>query len=370
MAKLPREEEIIRRARQALAILPDAHRAGAAIDVAPGDDCAVIPCGKFDLLLTTDMLVENTHFMLPKAGSAKDSAERADAIKSAAFKSLSVNVSDIAACGGMPVGYLVSLGLPKKTSDSEVRAFNSGLAKAAKLYKIPVWGGDLSASKDWTISITAIGAVPSGRAIARSGARPGDALVLSGWLGLASAGLSVVINERAAKPARGGGAGSRSAGSSLPAAKFKKAIGAIIEPVAQVELGLYLSGEKFATSAIDLSDSLAKSVRLIASESGCGTTLDLSALVLHLEVAKFLKINGITSEKSKTQFLLDAAEDYSLLFTVPKRKLFGFLEAAKSDARIKKIPFNVIGQITADRKLAVLIGGIKSPIVESGFEHF
>ena len=345
------------------------------------DDCAIWTAGAFDLLVTTDMLVENTHFII-ESGNEKVS------LFDAGLKALSVNVSDVAACGGEPLGYVVSLGTPASADGSEIEAFTRGIRKAAKLYDAEIWGGDLVASRDWTICITVVGAVEKGRAVLRSGASAGDLIAVSGDTGLAATGMLVSIPKMAALRR-------------IPppdAKRFPKAAGAFKRPIARVELGRIISQGGFASAMIDTSDSIAKSARLIARASGLGATLDFSEVSLHPEVKKFLKISAETtqdpkgkaksgegksagdiasggpkepggsgSEKTKIphdiQFLLDAAEDYELLFAIRP----GMLQRLKKTTPIK---ISVIGEFTKARGIRVRVGGKLRNVREGGFEHF
>ena len=359
---MPREEEIIRRAREILGARAPrgagdkvrARGAGTAglseiiknKSVEPGDDCAVWNAGSLDLLLTADMFIEETHFVLPA-----QSYERKGALSDIGWKSLSATVSDIAACGGEPLGYLVSLGLPQGASDEDIEALTYGIKEAADLFDIAVWGGDVVSAEQWTMSVTAAGAVPNGSAITRSGARAGDLLVLSGNLGLACVGLFVTFPHL-----------SGVTGASPPnLADYPEAILAIRRPVARVKLGRLLRESALAGALIDTSDSLAKSVRMVAKASGKGSRIDLSGYDIHREVEAYLGFRGEYSKRA--EFLVNAAEDYELLFSITASD-FESLKSAWSGR------LSVIGEMTEGERVEIKRGDGFTEVSETGFEHF
>ncbi len=328
--------------------------------VVQGDDCAVWNAGEFDLLVTTDMLIENTHFLLP-------SDDRLNSLRKAGFKSVSVNISDIAACGGIPIGFVVSLGIPDIASDEEINSFTNGVGKAARLYGVEIWGGDLVVGREWTICITAIGAVEKGRAVLRKGALPGQYLAVAGAIGLAYAGFFAAFPQTAGQskkfsPNPGG---------------FQKSLKAFHMPVAQVEIGRYLSTSGLATAMIDTSDSLAKSARLLSEASKCGVILDFSHLKPHPEVTRMVEEivqskarNQIGTkspedafEEALIQFLLDSAEDFNLMFAIAEP------DCISLDGVTKEI-LSIIGKFVSKPGVWIMRNGIPEKIAETGFEHF
>jgi len=339
----------------------------AAKSVDAGDDCAVWPALYFDLLTTTDMLIEGTHFII-------ESGRKLESLFDIGWKALAVNVSDIAACGGDALGYLVSLGIPGDARDDDVLSFTNGLAAAARKHNICIWGGDLVKSDFWTVNITAVGAVPPGLSISRSGARPGDAVVVSGHIGLAAVGMNAVIPDRSS--------GRKRSAPRLNSDDCPKSLKRFRRPDARLKLGLLLRENGLATAMIDTSDSLAKSIRLIAEESGTGAEIDLKEVRPHPEVRNHLeslartKPEGHASSNKKgldgtlsawrnlfPQFFLDAAEDYELLFTMSSENLRKLRELHRG-----KLTW--IGRIVEGGELTLVLGESRTPIAESGFEHF
>lgn len=147
-----------------------------------GDDCAALPSGQ---LVTTDMLVEGTHF-LRSTLSCRDLG----------WKSLAVSLSDIAAMGGRPRYAVISLGLPGDIGDRQIEQLYDGLSDCARAYRCRIVGGDLTRSRQLVISVTVLGDVHEQGMMLRSGARAGDVVVVSGDFGGSAAGLWLLMNGR------------------------------------------------------------------------------------------------------------------------------------------------------------------------------
>ena len=153
-----------------------------------GDDCAVMPQREgLDTLVTTDLLVEDRHFLL-----ADVSPEQLG------WKSAAVNISDIAAMGGRPTAAFLSIALPASVSAEWVDKFIAGFRELSARFGVPLLGGDTSASPDKLfINVTVLGECPHGRALLRSGARPGDLICVTGPLGDSAAGLKLILERHA-----------------------------------------------------------------------------------------------------------------------------------------------------------------------------
>ncbi len=276
-----------------------------------GDDCAVLRLGPgSDTLVTTDMSIEGVHF-------------RRDWYPAELIgrQCLTRGLSDVAAMGGEPVAAFLSLALPAKVPQRWVDAFFSGLLSLAREYKVVLAGGDVSTWREGVVAdIMVIGRVPAGRAILRSGAKPGDGLYVTGMLGVAAARVAAF---RAGKKL-----GARSAASTPRIAVGRKLIGV-------------------ASAMIDTSDGLSTDLKHLCDESGCGAIVYAPALPAPAGI----------------DFALHGGEDYELLFTAPPR--------AKVPSKIAGVPISRIGEITREKKiwLADARGGMHR-FKPQGWQHF
>lgn len=298
-----------------------------------GDDCAAQALGPGELLLTTtDLLVEGVHFR----------REWTD-LRRLGRKSVSVNVSDIAAMGGEPRALYLALALPPDLTLEEVDAFTSGVLEAAGEYGAVLAGGDTCRSPGpLLISVTAEGAVPEGEMIRRSGARPGDALYVSGTLGDSALALRHLLAGEEPPP---------------PLAARHH------DPAARVRLGRSLAAAGIASAMIDLSDGLLADLGHILTASGTGAEVEVRALPLSPEFR-----NALAADPDLLDLALSGGEDYELLFTVPsgvERHLGDAAgEAGIQVTRIGKIVHSGAGCTVRDAD-----GGIRAG-TRRGFNHF
>jgi len=292
-----------------------------------GDDAAVVRGAEGSCLLTTDLLIEDVHFIAslhPPHYLGR--------------KSLNVNLSDIAAMGGRPSYALLGLALRKGQEIDWVRDFFGGFKTAAREAGVALIGGDISAAKRIVVSITVIG--EAGRFIRRSGARPGDLIFVSGYLGDAAAGLRLLR--------RGCRLGQDKRADHL--------LRAFLDPAPQIALGRALSRLKAASSMIDISDGLSVDLLHLCEESRTGAEIDLETLPLSGTIRRF--------EKKPDRLALHGGEDYQLLFTVSPKKLAGLV------ALQKRFVFHRIGRITRRKEIFVIdLKGRKHPLNAGGYEH-
>jgi thiamine-monophosphate kinase len=275
-----------------------------------GDDCALLaPRPGMQLAVSTDLLVEGRHFLSTVAP------------RRLGHKALAVNLSDLAACGAQPLAFTLALSLPR-ADDAFVAALAEGLFALAQAHGIELVGGDTTAGP-LTLCITVIGEVPAGAALLRSGARPGDALWVSGTLGDARLALEVFRGAV-----------------SLPGEDFDAVRQALELPQPRVGLGLALRG--FATAAIDLSDGLLGDLGHVLERSGVGAELEFAALPRSAVLAR-------QPEALQRHCLLSGGDDYELLFTAPAQADAQVLEAARRAA----VPVCRVGRITAGAGLLV-----------------
>ena len=291
-----------------------------------GDDCAVIPLSPetggapaSDLLVSTDMLVEGTHFLM------EDISPR-----QLGWKSAAVNISDIAAMGGKPIATFLSLALPKTLPEQWMQEFMEGYNGISEKFGAALLGGDTTCSPDRIcINVTVLGTCPRGKARLRSAARPGDLVCVTGTLGDSAAGLRLILG------------GQKGAAPRLMDRHYT--------PTPRVEEGLALSCLPGVHAMMDISDGVGSDLRHILDESGVGARIDTGKLPISKE------LQALCSEKGwdPKELALSGGEDYELLFTMDPQE-------------IPDIPYTVIGEITANPTVT-WEGGSRDYM---GYKHF
>ncbi|MDP4302926.1 thiamine-phosphate kinase [Leptothrix discophora] len=301
-----------------------------------GDDCALLaPAPGQQLAVSTDLLVEGRHFLSTVAPQALG------------HKALAVNLSDLAACGAEPMAYTLSLALPR-VDDAWLAAFASGLHALADAHAIELVGGDTTAGP-LTVGITVMGQVPPGQALLRSGARPGDALWVSGWPGRARLWLEAVRGTL------------RLEGASFEAGRL-----AMEYPQPRVSLGLALRG--VASSAIDLSDGLIGDLGHVLERSGAARGFDrpLGAEIDAQRLPRHPALSGLPA-RTVLRCLLAGGDDYELLFTAPPSREAAVHEAARQAG----VAVHAIGRITEPSGVVVRDGdGVRLSGHWSSYDHF
>lgn len=291
-----------------------------------GDDCAVIPLSPetggapaSDLLVSTDMLVEGTHFLM------EDISPR-----QLGWKSAAVNISDIAAMGGKPIATFLSLALPKTLPEQWMQEFMEGYNGISEKFGAALLGGDTTCSPDRIcINVTVLGTCPRGKAKLRSAARPGDLVCVTGTLGDSAAGLRLILG------------GQKGAAPRLMDRHYT--------PTPRVEEGLALSCLPGVHAMMDISDGVGSDLRHILDESGVGARIDTGKLPISKE------LQALCSEKGwdPKELALSGGEDYELLFTMDPQET-------------PDIPYTVIGEITANPTVT-WEGGSRDYM---GYKHF
>lgn len=309
-----------------------------------GDDAAVISSGgKRCQLLTTDLLAEGIHF-----------DRRTTAFGDIGFRAATANLSDIAAMGGSPEYFLVSLAIPHEATARQVEQLYGGMMSACRPHRVRLIGGDTSASRDgWFVNITLIGSAVAGRILFRSGARAGDDLYVTGTLGDSRAGLQLLQ-----KPRRGGST------RSLKASHRRFLVQRHLRPTARIREGDWLSKTRWATSAIDLSDGLSGDLRHLCAESGVGAVIDLALLPISSACRQY----AVSLNQDAQALALAGGEDYELLFTVPARRRARF-ERASAQQRYQ---VTRVGRMTpANEGLRMrLPDGRQRSLPFNSYEHF
>lgn len=289
-----------------------------------GDDCAVIPQKTgWETLVSTDMLVEGSHFLISEITPYQ-----------LGWKSAAVNFSDIAAMGGIPVGSFLAVALPKTLPEGWMEEFLKGYKDISEKYGFPLLGGDTTSSPDrLSICVTAMGKALAGRSRKRGSAKPGDLVCVTGFLGDSAAGLHAVLNG----------------------AEKDDIVAYLLEchylPLPRIEEGIMLSREEGVHAMMDISDGVGSDLRHILDESGVGAVIDTGALPTSMQMEEYCDRNSI----DKVETALCGGEDYELLFTVSE----------EAEARLD-VRHTVIGVITEEKGL-VWKGSEKDYM---GFRHF
>jgi thiamine-monophosphate kinase len=276
------------------------------------DDAATLtPPAGHDFVVTVDAIVGGVHFF---------PGDPADAV---ARKALRVNLSDLAAKGAKPAGFLLTLALATKHGEAWLKIFARALGDDARRYDCPLLGGDtVSTPGPLTVSITAFGVLPSGTMVKRSGARVGDHVLVSGTVGDAALGLKLRRNRRAARRWKL----SRSQGNYL-ARRY-------LTPEPRNALAFAL--RKYATAAMDVSDGLAGDLGKLCRASGVAADVDAGQVPLSRAARTALK-----AEPSLLKTILSGGDDYEIVCTIRP----GTLAAFKAAARAAGVPVVEIGRI-------------------------
>jgi len=287
-----------------------------------GDDCAVLRLGRgFDLLATTDLCIEKVHFR-----------REWHPPRSVGHRCLARGLSDIAAMGGEPLACFLSLGLPPGLPQKWADQFLRGLEALARRFKVQLAGGDTSSAGNITADIVVLGQVPTGKALLRSRARPGNRIFVTGDLGGSAATLHRLYSRARIRPS--------------PSNRH-------FYPEPRVAAGRWLREHGLATALIDLSDGISVDLAHICQESGVAATIDSGRIPI---------AQGATLELA-----LHGGEDYELLFTAPPKK--------KVPARIAGAKVTEIGVIkkAANYTAAIQVlgdNGQLQPLQPRGWQHF
>ena len=301
-----------------------------------GDDCALLaPAPGMQLAISSDMLVEGRHFFADVDPEALG------------HKALAVNLSDLAACGAKPLAFTLALSLPR-VDEAWLAGFSRGLLALADAHGCELVGGDTTQGP-LNICITVFGEVPTGQALLRSGARPGDDIYVSGTLGDARLALEALLGHIA-----------------LPAQVLARARQRLERPTPRVALGLALRG--VASSAMDVSDGLLGDLSHILKASGVGARIDTSLTTdLIAQKARFTSAPGVFDAKLLHQCTLAGGDDYELAFTAsPARR-----DAVTAASQASGTPVARIGTVLAEPGLQLV--DAQGQVVENryaSFDHF
>ena len=319
-----------------LAKIVGSERPGVLVGI--GDDTAVLEgFGEALLLATVDAQVETVHFL-----------REAIAPEQLGRRALVVNLSDIAAMGGRPVVALVSLVLPPEMEVAWLEQLYRGLREEASRWGVVVVGGNMArTSQHAVIDVCLLGRVERGELLLRSGARPGDLVLVTGTLGEAAAGLAVLQRLELDIPAR------------------QALLTRLYTPTPRLHEAAVIAKSKQATAMIDLSDGLSSDILHICEKSNVGVRLWAERLPVSEAVREVARRCGETA----LELALSGGEDFELCFTAPK----AFAEALAKTVQSKTgTPVTMIGEVLpleAERTL-VLPGGEEIALEAKGWEHF
>lgn len=300
-----------------------------------GDDAALLkPRSSHEIVLTCDWFLEGTHFL--RGVHPPDSV---------GWKCLARALSDIAAMGGEPRCFLLSLALPEGLSHRWLTQFLRGLRRASRVFHCPLAGGDTTRKSEVAISVTAVGDVPSGRALLRSGASPGDLIFVSGYLGLAEIGLRTLrLKHKVIRPTN-------------------PALAKHLYPEPRLQLGQFLAARRLATAMMDLSDGLSTDLPRLCAASRLGARIEAAKLPGAGSTQSVAQPVPIT-ESRLLELAVNGGDDYELLFTVAPRA------ARLIPASFRGIPLTRIGEITSSRRLILSDHARNEPLQSLGWDPF
>jgi len=294
-----------------------------------GDDCAALDFEKQYLLVTTDMISQKTH--IPKEMTPFQIG----------WFIVSINLSDIAAKGGKPLGVVLSYGLQKKTSAKYLKELTRGANTCATTFKTNIIGGDTKETSEITICGTAFGIVNKDEFIPRKGAKTDDLIAVTGSLGKAGAGYyclkNNILNKNISK--------------------------ALLEPFPKLKEGQLLAQQKCATSCMDLSDGLSSSLYQLSEINDVGFEINYEKIPISSSLLKLKKKN---TKLNVSDFVLHFGGDYELLLTIPPNffpKIKNILE--KNDCNLYSI-----GKVTKDKHVKINLGNNVEILENKGYEHF
>jgi len=280
-----------------------------------GDDAMVLGNG---MVVSTDSFVEGVHFDF-----------KYFKFYQLGFRCMAGSISDLAAMAAEPVCALVSLYLPDKVRKWDVTELYRGFRAIGDRFKIDIAGGDIIGSPFWGVTLTVIGMTR--KPLLRSGARPGDGLYVTGYLGLSETGRLALKKKRTAR-------------------HFPASIRRHRFPIPRVAEALKIRPN--ATAGIDTSDGLSTDARHLAEESGVKIVIDADRLPIHPEVLQMTR----RIKTDPIRFILSAGEDFELLFTARRPPSIA-------------LPLTRIGEVKKGRGVWLTCGGRSRPLEPSGYEH-
>jgi len=294
-----------------------------------GDDCAVTKPSQFSQLFTSDMLVENTHFLFDKIPAYL-----------LGWKSLAVNISDIASMGGIPKYALLSLGINNKIDLNWLEQFYQGISDCAKTYQTSIIGGDTVKSAE-TIVINIALTGETQRPIYRDNIKNNYLILSTGYLGLSGAGFWCITNNIE---------------NSFCIEKHNK-------PIPKVQEGIFLNNHIKNIAMLDSSDGLYKSIETMCEKSNLGAEIYFDNLDIHDQLQNVCTI----AKKEPEDFILYGGEDYELIFAIDENDYKSIKEEY-----FKKFDFDlkILGRFTdTNKEISLIKGKSNLKIQDRSFKH-
>ncbi|MBD3224991.1 MAG: thiamine-phosphate kinase [Caldithrix sp.] len=302
-----------------------------------GDDCAILPYDRKHVqLLTTDLLIGGSHFLRHKISPAD-----------LGFKSLAVNLSDIAAMGGTPIGSILSIALPGELDVQWIEHFMQGYHQLSDKEGTPLLGGDTTKSENnIVINVAVLGRMDAARVKLRSGAQTGDIICVPDVLGDSAGGLQCLLND-------------------VPRdASTEPLYHQHFRPYPKMAEGQWFAAQRGVHAMLDISDGVSSDLMHILNRSSAAAEVNVDAIPL----SEALQENGRRLNWNIMELALAGGEDYSLLITVDGPSYSGI---AKQFEQTFKRPLHAIGKIIkGDPQITYLSNGkIVSPF-KQGYTHF
>jgi len=328
--KRQNEDSILRKISDSFRSSPWDRRQSVALGI--GDDSALFrPEPGYESILTCDWFLEGTHFLREK--------HPPDVV---GWKCLARALSDVAAMGGTPRCFLLSLALPETHSGLWLDLFLGGLGRASRKFRCALAGGDTTRQNEILINVTVVGEVRAGHAVLRSGARRGDILYASGRLGEAELGLRILQRSKGALSKKN------------PLTKRH------LYPEPRLALGQWLAKKGLATAMMDLSDGLSSDLSRLCAASAVGAQLE-STKIPRVRVPDVALKQG----RDSLHLALHGGDDYELLFTVPPRR------AKLLPKSFRGVRLSAIGKITRERDVLLLgKNGRMTQLTPRGWDPF
>jgi thiamine-monophosphate kinase len=300
------------------------------------DAAAIAPPPGCDLVLTTDGVIAGVHVF------ADDPAHQI------ARRALRMNLSDLAAKGATPLGFLLAISLPAKTKSSWIAAFARGLGDDARHYACPLLGGDTDHTPGpAAVSIAAFGAVPRGKMVRRSTAKVGDAVVVTGTIGDAALGLML---RRDARLAQRWGLGK--AGAAQLVLRYR---------LPQPRNALATAVLRYASAALDVSDGLAGDLDKLCRCSKVAAEIDVARVPLSKAARA-----ALAADPDLVDTVLTGGDDYEIALTIAPKKLAAFRLAAKAAG----VPVTEIGRIKKGEGASFIANGKPLAFARAAYSHF